>query len=384
MDAALSTRDRAIVNAYQGGFPVVADPFEAAAAALRERGREQGIDAIVDVTADELLERIDALDEDGTLSRFGPLVNADEIGGTATLVAIHAPEDRYDEVVEAINAKEEVAHNYAREHPHLNVWFVVSVADADRVEEVLAEIEAETGQPTYNLPKLQEFRVSAHFPIEGPLEGEGIDLTDLGAGAEFQEAPADGADGNDADGLTADELDLIAAVQDGLPLTRTPYADVAEGLDLPAEWVRETIARFVAEGKIRRIGVVPNHYALGYSENGMTVWDVPSEDVERVGETVAALPYVTHCYERPRHDDVWPYNLFAMTHGRSEEESEARIEEVRETIADMTEVRQWDTLFSTEILKKTGINVAERAAKDAEGAAADSEDAESTQTPPGE
>ncbi|AGN01887.1 AsnC family transcriptional regulator [Salinarchaeum sp. Harcht-Bsk1] len=377
MDTGLSTRDRAIINAYQGGFPVVADPFDAAAEALRERGAEAGFDEIADIDADELLDRIAQLDDDGTLSRFGPLVNADEIGGTATLVAIHAPEDRYDEVVEAINDFDEVAHNYAREHPHLNVWFVVSVADADRVDDVLAEIEAETGQEPYNLPKLQEFRVSAHFPVEGPLEGDGIDLTDVGAGAEFDAdsaAAAGEADASEDDGLSVAELDLVAAVQDGLPLTRTPYADVAAELGQPAEWVRETLARFEATGKIRRIGVVPNHYALGYSENGMTVWDVPSEDVTAVGETVAALPYVTHCYERPRHEGVWPYNLFAMTHGRSEAESEARIEAVRETIADLTEVRQWDTLFSTEILKKTGINVAERAAADADG------DEESAQT----
>jgi len=377
MDAALSTCDRAIVNAYQGGFPVVADPFEPAAAALEERG--------IEIDAEELLARIRAMDEDGTLSRFGPLVNADEIGGTATLVAIHAPDDRYDEVVDAINARPEVAHNYAREHPHLNVWFVVSVADADQVEEVLVEIEAETGQVTYDLPKLQEFRVSAHFPIEGPLEGDGIDLTDLGPlvgdpDVDGAEAASDGEGPHAAeDSLSADELDLVAAVQDGLPLTRTPYADVAAELGQDPEWVRETLARFEAEGKIRRIGVVPNHYALGYSENGMTVWDVPDEDVKEVGETVAALPFVTHCYERPRHEGVWPYNLFAMTHGRSKEESEARIEEVRETIAELTEVRQWDTLFSTEILKKTGINVAERAGKgdagDGDEAASATEDA---------
>jgi DNA-binding Lrp family transcriptional regulator len=359
MNAALSERDRAIVNAYQGGFPVVEDPFEPAAAALRDRG--------IEVDADELSERIAAMDEAGTLSRFGPLVNADEIGGTATLVAIHAPEDRYDEVVDAINAREEVAHNYAREHPHLNVWFVVSVADAERVEAVLAEIEAETGQETYDLPKLQEFRVSAHFPVEGPLEGEGIDLTDLGPDVDADADADSNADPNSDDGtLSTAELDLVAAVQDGLPLTRTPYADVAAELGVEPEWVRETLARFEAEGKIRRIGVVPNHYALGYSENGMTVWDVPDEDVAEVGETVAALPFVTHCYERPRHEGVWPYNLFAMTHGRSEEESEARIEEVRETIAGLTEVRQWDTLFSSEILKKTGINVVERAAAESE------------------
>jgi len=89
---------------------------------------------------------------------------------------------RFDEVVEQVNNPPRVAHNYEREHPHLNVWFVVSVADEDRVDEVLGDIESETGQETYNLPKQQEFRVEAKFPVEGPLKDlpDGLDLSDLG------------------------------------------------------------------------------------------------------------------------------------------------------------------------------------------------------------
>ncbi|WP_459191355.1 siroheme decarboxylase subunit beta [Halosimplex sp. J119] len=339
--------DRAILNAYQGGFPVVADPYEPAAAALRDHG--------VDVTADELHERLAALDEESVLTRFGALINAEAIGGTATLVAMHAPEERFDEVAEQVNAHTEVAHNYEREHPHLNMWFVVSVADEDRVEEVLGEIEEETGQETYNLPKQREFHVGAKFPVEGPLEDVdgGIDRSDLGPDVEPEKR----------DGLTARERDLVVEIQGGLPTTRTPYRDVADALDEDIEWVLETIKRFDAEGKVRRVGVIPNHYSLGYSENGMTVWNVPDEVVDEVGPEIAAFDFVTHCYRRPRHEGVWPYNFFAMTHGRSEEESEARVEQVREKMAEYWDVTDddWDTLFSTGILKKTGIRIEERA-----------------------
>ncbi|MFP8951819.1 Lrp/AsnC family transcriptional regulator [Natrialbaceae archaeon A-arb3/5] len=350
VDVDLTERERAVVNAYQGGFPVVEHPFEPAAAAMGERG--------VDIDADELLETIRELDDRGVLSRFGPLVNAQEIGGAATLVAMHAPEDRFDEVVEAVNAHREVAHNYEREHPHLNVWFVVSVASEDRVAEVLSEIEAETGQETYNLPKQQEFRVEAKFYVDGPLDGTGdepagIDCTDRGPDVTPTDATA----------LSPAERDLVLEVQDGVPLSATPYADVADAIGQETRWVLETIKRFEREGKIRRIGVVPNHYALGYTENGMTVWNVPDEFVGEVGPEVAALPFVTHCYERPRHEGVWPYNFFAMTHGRSEEESQERIEQVRETMGEYWDVGEddWDSLFSTQILKKTGIRLAERA-----------------------
>ncbi|PSP33763.1 Lrp/AsnC family transcriptional regulator [Halobacteriales archaeon QH_10_67_22] len=343
----LDATDRAILNAFQGGFPVVTDPYEPAAGALADHG--------VDVTAAQLHDRMVELDEEGVLTRFGALINAEEIGGTATLVAMHAPEERFDEITEQVNAHPEVAHNYEREHPHLNMWFVVSVADAERVDEVLGAIEDETGQETYNLPKQREFHVEAKFPVEGPLEDVpgGIDLSDLGPNA----------DPTDRQQLTPAERDLVVEIQSGLPLSRTPYRDVADELGADVEWVLETIRRFDAEGKVRRVGLIPNHYALGYSENGMTVWDVPDDVVEEVGPEIASFDFVTHCYRRPRHEGVWPYNFFAMTHGRSEAESDERIETVRDRMAEYWEVDEedWDTLFSTQILKKTGIRLDERA-----------------------
>jgi len=335
--------DRAVVNAFQGGFPVVERPYEPAAAALCERG--------IDVDAGALAARVRRLDEDGVLSRFGALVRAEAIGGTATLVAMHAPGDRFEEIVEAVNDHREVAHNYEREHPHLNVWFVLSVADEARVGEVLDEIEAETGQETYNLPKRREFRVEAKFVLDGPV-AEGIDLSELGASVE--------PSGRET--LTPAERDLVVEIQGGLPTTETPYRDVAEGVGADVEWVVATLKRFLLEGKVRRVGVVPNHYALGYTENGMTVWDVPDDLIGEIGPAVASLDFVTHCYERPRHEGIWPYNLFAMTHGRSEDESERRIQQVRDVVSEYHDVSDdWDTLFSTRILKKTGIRLAERA-----------------------
>ncbi|MFD1569580.1 Lrp/AsnC family transcriptional regulator [Halorubrum laminariae] len=353
VDADLTTLDRGIINAFQGGFPVVKRPFEPAAAALRDRG--------VDVTGPELCERVRDLDAEGILSRFGALVNAEAIGGAASLVAMHAPEERYESVAETVNEFTAVAHNYEREHPHLNMWFVVSVADhpdpdkdgSDRVEEVLAEIEAATGQETYNLPKLREFHVGATFLVDGPVSDGDVDLSELGPDVSAADRTT----------LTPAERDLVVEIQGGLPITETPYADVAAAIDADVDWVIETIKRFEAEGKVRRVGVIPNHYALGYTENGMTVWDVPEDVLDEVGPAVAELPFVTHCYERPRHAGVWEYNFFAMTHGRTETESERRIAEVRDLMADHWDVGEgdWDTLFSTRILKKTGIRIADRA-----------------------
>src|SRR5699024_4963154 len=105
---ALDECDRAILNGFQGGFPVCKEPFEPAAKALRDRD--------IEISTDEFVERIRRLDEEGTLSRFGALINAEAIGGTATLVAMHADAERFDEIAEQVNAHREVAHNYEREH----------------------------------------------------------------------------------------------------------------------------------------------------------------------------------------------------------------------------------------------------------------------------
>jgi DNA-binding Lrp family transcriptional regulator len=95
----------------------------------------------------------------------------------------------------------------------------------------------------------------------------------------------------------------------------------------------------------------------------MTVWNVPDEKLDVVGPEIASLEFVTHCYHRPRHEGVWPYNFFAMTHGRTETESERRIQEVRDRMAEFWDVSEadWESLFSTQILKKTGIRLDERA-----------------------
>lgn len=156
-----------------------------------------------------------------------------------------------------------------------------------------------------------------------------------------------------------DALDrrLIVATQAGLPLVPRPYAAIADRLGVAEAEVCERLARMLERGQIRRIGAVPNHYAIGYPANGMSVWDVPDRDVDRLGDAVGALPFVTHCYRRPRALPDWPYNLFAMVHGASRDEVLARVAEIRALLHGAC--RGHDVLFSTRILKKTGLRIAD-------------------------
>jgi len=159
--------------------------------------------------------------------------------------------------------------------------------------------------------------------------------------------------------MALDELDrrIIQATQSGLPLVRRPYEAVGAALGISGEQVCARLQAMLDAGLIRRIGAVPNHYRLGFTANGMSVWDVADERVDALGARVGQLPFVSHCYRRPRRLPVWPYNLFAMLHGRSRAEVEAQAQQVAALLG--TACRAHDILYSTAILKKTGLRISE-------------------------
>lgn len=156
--------------------------------------------------------------------------------------------------------------------------------------------------------------------------------------------------------LDAIDRRLIAATQAGLPLVAEPYRALADKLGLDEAEVVGRLAQLLENGAIRRIGAVPNHYALGTTANGMSVWDIADEVIADVGARVGALDFVTHCYERPRHLPLWPYNLFAMVHGRNRDEVRAKVAEIAVLVGPAA--RAHEVLFSTRILKKTGLRIA--------------------------
>jgi siroheme decarboxylase len=157
---------------------------------------------------------------------------------------------------------------------------------------------------------------------------------------------------------TADPIEraLIVAMQQGLPLVARPYHAIAAQLQLEPEEVIRRVQQMQQRGLIRRIGVVPNHYAIGYVANGMSVWDVPDDAADQLGAAVGQLDFVSHCYRRPRHLPLWRYNLFAMVHGRTRDEVEHKVAQIAQLLG--PQVRARDILYSTRILKKTGLRLA--------------------------
>lgn len=154
-----------------------------------------------------------------------------------------------------------------------------------------------------------------------------------------------------------DDLDrkIITATQSGLPLVKEPYNVIAKELNIEPELLKQRMQIMLEKKQIRRIGAVPNHYKLGYTANAMSVWNVPDEMIKELGQQLGALSFVSHCYERPRFLPEWPYNLFAMLHGKNKEEVAEKVQEVITLLGE--HCSGYELLYSKQILKKTGLRL---------------------------
>lgn len=318
---------RQFINRYQGGFPIEEQPYARVASEL-------GTDSAT------LMALIQNLLDEGELSRFGPLYDASSMGGSLTLAALSVPEDRYEEVAELVNEMSEVAHNYQREH-ELNMWFVIATETSAALQQTIDRIEQAANLPVFNFPKIQTFYLGLWL------------LLDEDGNVSTQPIPGPLKQG----GMIIDELDrrIVQATQSGLALQTAPYTEVAGACNCDTQTVLQRMQRMLERGVIRRIGAIPNHYRLGLRANGMSVWDVSDKKLQELGARVGRLDFVSHCYERPRHLPLWPYNLFAMVHGHDREEVTSKIDQISELLGG--DCKQHDVLFSTRILKKTGLRL---------------------------
>jgi len=324
--------DAILLDEYQRGFPVREAPYERLAAAT-------GLESAA------VLDRVRSYSESGVVRRVGPVLDPSRIG-SSTLAALAVPDAAFEAVAEAVDDYAEVSHNYRRDH-EWNMWFVVTAASRDRRDEILAEIASNTGYEPLVLPKRREYRLDMQFPVvrDRDERSEG----DRDAQEPKRETPG-WQDGGSPD-LTAREATVLGAIQDGLPLSIEPYADVAEGLGLQPDTVVSVIQRCLSKGFIKRLGLVIDHHRVGFRHNSMVVWAVPEDRIDAVGERVGRHPFVTKCYHRPSVPDRgWEYTLFTMIHAREATTVDRTIEELAADAAPYPHRR----LETVERLKQTG------------------------------
>ncbi len=323
----LNRLQRDFLNRFQGGFPLTKRPYNRVAAML-------GTDEAT------LISTVRGLLDDGTLTRFGPLFDAERLGGRFTLAALSVPDAAFDRVADMVNDLPQVAHNYRREH-RLNMWFVLAASSAPALRATIDRIKTLTGLPVYDFPKLREFHLGFWLQVGG--DGQvGLRRVDR------PQPPANGRTG-------AADLDLVSSTQAGLPLEPEPYRIISERIGCDTATLIDRLKGMLCTGAIRRIGAVPNHYRLGLRGNGMSVWNVDDREAERLGERIGTLEFVSHCYLRPRRPPLWPYNLFAMVHGRDRAEVDAKVKVVAAMVG--TQCREQQVICSTAVLKKTGLRI---------------------------
>lgn len=285
-----------LLNRFQRGFPLVPHPF---AAVARQLGTDE----------DWVLDTLVQFSAAGTVVRVGPVFAPNTVGAS-TLAALSVPVSHLDAVAARVSAHPSVTHNYARAH-EWNLWFVVSAAEPESLDRALAEIRnaADSG-PVLDLRLEEEYHIDLGFNLEGGTRRVSC-------------APFRLSSGRVA--LSPQERQLVDALAAGLPLVAPPFAEIGLRIGMPESEVILRLKNWVAQGTIRRFGVIVRHGSLGFRSNAMAVWDVPDEEVSELGTALARIPGVTLCYRRRRALPSWPYNLFCMVHGQTAKEVEAEL-----------------------------------------------------------
>ncbi len=309
-----------LLNEFQRGFPLVAEPWSA-------------IGAQLGCTASDVLAQLAALRDEGKISRVGPVFAPNRIGAS-TLAAMAVPAADLPRVAAIVSAFSGVNHNYRREHRY-NLWFVANAGSEAELADLLGTMGAATGCPPISLPLVEEYHIDLGFDlISGRRTRHAVGL------------PAGRRE------LGATEWRLIHALHDGLQWQARPFRAVADAAGMSEARVLDTLGGWLDEGLLRRFGVVVRHRELGYRANAMCVWAAPEADVSRLGHLLAGQDGVSLCYRRKSPGPEWPYTLFCMIHGHSRDAVEARRDEIAEAVglAGLPAA----VLFSTDCYKQCG------------------------------
>lgn len=310
-----------LVDGWQRGFPLDPTPYARIAFDL-------GVSELT------VLGMLSELSRDGVLSRVGAIVEPNT-AGASTLAALAVPPARLEEVAAVVNDESGVNHNYEREH-HYNLWFVVTGRDRVALDGALGRIERQTGLDVLDLPLRAAYHIDLGFPLGGARE-----VRRRSTKCDRPHACVRVSDGDRA---------LLSAIENGLPLTSRPFHEISGRTGETELAVIDRLRRLIAVGVIKRFGLIVRHRELGFTANGMVVWDIDDEHVDEIGEAFAEYPFVTLCYRRPRRRPDWPYNLFCMIHGRDRDTVFSQIDELRDRAGNPP----MDVLFSRRRFKQHG------------------------------
>ena len=314
----LNDFQKRLCNRLQQGLTICERPFAKVACAL-------GVDER------DVLREVRGLKRVGVIRRIGASVNYRALGFASTLVATRVPVDKLEQVTEAVNALDGVSHNYLREH-YYNMWFTLQAKTTKEIRRSLAELSERFGVDFHSLPAERVFKLDVRFDAEG---GKRIVQRDI------ESAPKEGKIR-----LSDKEKHILTALQRDLAVASEAFAFLANRRT-GIEQALGVVGELIDKGVIRRIGAVVDHRMLGFTANAMFVAEAANERIVLVGRNLARLNPVSHCYQR-RIFAGWPYNLFAMMHGRSMKQ----IRDVATGFAEEHGISRWELLVTLAELKK--------------------------------
>jgi DNA-binding Lrp family transcriptional regulator len=289
----LTKLQKRLCNALQKGLPICVRPFAEIAKDL-------------DSSEEEILEQTHELKNAGIVRRIGAVINYRALGMTSTLVAAHVPQEKLQEVVQVVNSLDGVSHNYLRSH-YYNLWFTLQTQTTEQIDSVLAGLSSQFGIVLHSLPARRVFKLDVRFDTES--DGEAL-LQDVA-----EVPPCFLAKARRGAELDENQKLILSKLQGGLDVTAEPFAFLcSDGLET-ADVIR-IITELINKGVIRRVAGVVDHRKLGFEASVLFAGKVPQSKVIEVGKRLARFRIVSHCYERKTFEG-WPYNLFAMMHGRS-------------------------------------------------------------------
>ena len=316
--------NRILLDRLQRSFPLVPEPYRVLSDELGADGRE-------------IMDRVDRLKNEKLLRQVSAIFNTGALGYRSSLVAMAVPEGDLERAVEAVNKYPGVSHNYLRPGAY-NMWFTIAVPPGTSLDEETSRLAAAAGGwPVLILPAIRKYKLAVVLDVledgDGDLGEEKTEVPPVESSASFHP--------------TAENIRIVRCIQEDLPLVERPFAVWADSLGMAEQRLLEIISSWLAFGFMRRFAALLNHRQVGFSANGMIVWNCPSGRIDDCGLVLASHSEVSHCYHRPGYPE-WPYNLYAMVHGRSGEECRKMAEKLGGAIG----LHDYRIFFSTKEFKK--------------------------------
>ena len=317
--------DKEILNEIQWTFPLVSQPYHEIAKKF-------------DVSVEDIKKRLTNLKKIGILRQLSAIFDTRRLGYKSSLIAMKIDPDKLDYVAQQINRHPGVSHNYERNH-EFNLWFTLAVPPGLDLKTEVDKFSKLAGiQKIRLLPTIKLFKIGVKLEMVDDKKHEVKPTEEKKKIQNVKFVP------------TEEDKKFIRELQKDLEIVDRPFLNATQKLGLTEEQIFEKLRYYENIGVMRRFAAILRHRDVGFTANGMIVWEVPDERITEVGEKLGAFPQVSHCYQRPVYKD-WPYSVFSMIHCKSIDEAKNMAKEIQKEI----QVDDYKILFSAREFKKTRV-----------------------------